>query len=196
MEAIETRRSIRKYKPDIPEKSLINEILQAAVLAPSAKNRQTWKFLVYTNKSKAKLLDAMETGLTRMRDSSDIPQEAKKGLPDAFHTMKIMQEAPVLIMVLNTNAGSPFCEMDANTHITEICDTLSIGAAIENMLLKATELGLGTLWIANTCYAYPELTAFLGTSAQLVGAVALGYANESPAPRPRKPLEDVAEYYD
>lgn len=196
MEAIEKRRSIRKYIPEIPEKSIIDEILRAAVLAPSAKNRQPWKFLVYTNKSKDKLLNAMEAGLTRMRDSSDIPPEAGKGLPDAFHTMKIMQEAPVVIMVLNTNAGSPFLGIDADARITEICDTLSVGAAVENMLLKATELGLGTLWIANTCYAYPELTAFLGTSAQLTGAVALGYANESPALRPRKPWEEVVEYFD
>ena len=169
MKAIETRRSIRKYRPEMPERSLIDQILHAAVLAPSAKNRQTWKFLVYTNKSKENLLNAMENGLTRMRDISDIPPEAKKGLPDAFHTMKIMQEAPVLIMILNTNAGSPFDEIDANTHITEICDTLSVGAAVENMLLKATELGLGTLWIANTCYAYPELTSFLGTSVKTAG---------------------------
>ena len=41
--------------------------------------------------------------------------------------------------------------------IVEICDSLSIGAAIENMILTATGYGLGTLWIANTCFAYNEL---------------------------------------
>ena len=84
MEAIEARRSIRKYRSEMPERRLIDEILQAAVLAPSAKNRQTWKFLVYTNESKAKLLDEMEKGLNQTQNNTDIPPEAKKGLPDAF----------------------------------------------------------------------------------------------------------------
>ena len=84
--------------------------------------------------------------------------------------------------------------VDADDRFVEICDTLSIGASIENMLLKATEIGLGTLWIANTCYAYKELTEYLETTQQLVGAIALGYADEKPIQRPRKQLEDIVEY--
>ena len=76
--------------------------------------------------------------------------------------------------------------IDADNRIVEICDTLSIGASIENMLLKATEPDLGTLWIANTCYAYKELTDYLETTHQLVGAIALGYPAEMPTQRPRK----------
>ena len=44
---IEDRRSIRKYKPDAIERKLIEEIIYSASLAPSAKNRQPWKFIVY-----------------------------------------------------------------------------------------------------------------------------------------------------
>ena len=44
---IENRRSIRKYKPDEIERKLIEEIIYSASLAPSAKNRQHWKFIVY-----------------------------------------------------------------------------------------------------------------------------------------------------
>ena len=62
------------------------------------------------------------------------------------------------------------------------------------MLLRATELGLGTLWIANTCFAYDELVEYIGTENQLVGAVALGVPDGEPASRPRKQLEDVLEY--
>lgn len=105
-----------------------------------------------------------------------------------------MVTAPVLIVVLNNNGKSPFDAIDADSRFVEIFDTLSIGASIENMLLKATELGLGTLWIANTCYAYKELTEYLGTNLQLVGAIALGYADEAPSQRPRKAMEDIVEY--
>ncbi len=100
----------------------------------------------------------------------------------------------MLIAVVNTNGKSPFTPVDCDDRVTEICDTLSIGAAVQNMLLTAEHLGLGTLWIANTCFAYPELTEFLKTNGQLVGAVAVGYAEETPAARARKSLYEVAEY--
>lgn len=48
MDSIEKRRSIRKYKLDKIEKSVIEEIVKAGILAPSAKNRQPWKYIVYT----------------------------------------------------------------------------------------------------------------------------------------------------
>ena len=78
--------------------------------------------------------------------------------------------------------------------IVEICDSLSIGAAIENMILTATGYGLGTLWIANTCFAYNELMDFIGTDSQLTGIVAVGFADEAPDKRPRKPFEEIVEY--
>ena len=105
-----------------------------------------------------------------------------------------MKEAPIIIVVLNTNAKSPFLQIDNDERISEICDTLSIGASIENMLLAAEEIGLGTLWIANTCFAYPELVTYLNTEEQLVGAIAVGYANESPRQRPRKEMDEIVEY--
>ena len=124
----------------------------------------------------------------------DNPGSSKHGIPDAKNTLSIMEEAPIIIIVLNTNGKTPFNEVNTDDRITEICDTLSIGASIENMLLKATELGLGTLWIANTCYAYKELTDYLETTHQLVGAIALGYPAEMPTQRPRKKTEDIVEY--
>lgn len=105
-----------------------------------------------------------------------------------------MRQAPIIIIVLNTNAKSPFLPVDNDERIAELCDMLSIGASIENMLLAAEELGLGTLWIANTCFAYKELVSYLQTEQQLVGAVAVGYPDETTSQRPRKQLYEVAEY--
>ncbi|MED9988767.1 MAG: hypothetical protein UE033_01460 [Coprococcus sp.] len=62
------------------------------------------------------------------------------------------------------------------------------------MLLRAVELGRGTLWITNTCFAYLELIDYIGTDTQLIGAVAVGYPAERPVARPRKPLEEILEY--
>lgn len=194
MNYINDRRSIRKYKPQIVDKKLIDEILNAAILAPSAKNRQPWKFIVYSETTKDEVLAEMEKGLLKTKEELKNIPNSEYIFSDAFNTLRIMREAPAIIMVLNTNGSSPFADIDTFARMTEICDSLSIGAAIENMLLKATELGLGTLWIANTSYAYNELVSYIGTSAQLIGAVALGYADEAPSPRPRKGLDEVVEY--
>ena len=188
------RRSIRKYKEDHVSKDLIDSIVDAARVAPSAKNRQPWKFIVLGGGDKEKFLECMWKGIEREEKGNAYLPNSKSGIPDAKNTWKIMKQAPVLVVVLNTNGTTPIKEVDADDRVTEICDTLSIGAAIENMLLKATGLGLGTLWVANTCFAYEELTTYLDTEHQLVGAIALGYPAENPMQRPRKSMEDIVEY--
>ena len=70
----------------------------------------------------------------------------------------------------------------------------SIGAAIQDMLLAAHELGLGSLWICHVLYAYEELAQWLGQEGALVAAVSLGYADESPGPRPRKAMEELIRW--
>ena len=139
-------------------------------------------------------MKAMEKGMEREKKGiTDLPGFAY-GLPDAAHTLEIMKSVPVLVAVLNTNGGTFYEEIGAEQRIVESCDSLSIGAAVENMLLRATELGVGSLWIANTCFAYNELVQEIGTKDQLTGVVALGYGDEAPAPRPRKAWDDVVEY--
>ena len=191
---IENRRSIRKYKPDEIERKLIEEIIYSASLAPSAKNRQPWKFIVYQGKEKDKLVDVMRHGINSEKMTHELMPEWAFAIPDAENTVRIMQEAPCLIAVLNTNQYTPFASIEREKRIVEICDSLSIGAAVENMILTATGYGLGTLWIANTCFAYNELVQEIGTKDQLTGVVALGYGDEAPAPRPRKAWDDVVEY--
>lgn len=192
--AIYDRRSIRKYKTDAVPRELIEEIVDAARMAPSAKNRQPWKFIVLEGAAKNEFTSAMCIGLEReMKRITPLPKSGF-GLPDAKNTLRIMEEAPVVIAVLNTNGKSPFLPVDNDARVSEICDSLSIGAAIQNMILRAQELGLGTLWIANTCFAYEELTACLGTEVQLVSAVALGYPDEAPGMRPRKKMGEILEF--
>ncbi len=193
IDCIYERRSIRKFSDKSVSKEIIEKILEAGRVAPSAKNRQPWKFIVFGGKQKENLLACMEKGILREEQQPLLPYSTK-GIPDCKNTLRIMEEAPIIIIVLNTNGYSPFIEINSDDRITEICDTLSIGASIENILLKSTEIGIGTLWIANTCFAYPELVDFLNTQNQLIGAIALGYANETPPPRPRKNSADVIEY--
>lgn len=192
--AIDDRRSIRKYKSNEISREIIDDMIYSATLAPSAKNRQPWKFLVYQGREKDKLVDVMRRGISSEKITHELMPEWAFAIPDAENTVRIMQEAPCLIAVLNTNQRTPFAPIENEKRIVEICDSLSIGAAIENMILTATEHGLGTLWIANTCFAYKDLVDFIGTEYQLTGIVAVGSADESPSKRPRKPLKDIVEY--
>ncbi|MCM1579058.1 MAG: nitroreductase family protein [Ruminococcus sp.] len=195
MNAIEDRRSVRKYKDKAVDREDIDRIIEAGISAPSAKNRQPWRFIVFTGDKKSELLSAMEKGLIREQAGGELlPRGSKAGIADAFHTLKIMREAPVLIIIENANGSSPFEQFDSDGRVTEICDSLSIGACVQNMLLTAAEMGYGTLWIANTFFAYKEMAEHIGIRGQLICAVSLGYADETPNPRPRKGIEEVREY--
>lgn len=192
--SIYNRRSIRKYLDKQVPKELIEQIIDAGKMSPSAKNRQPWQYIVLGGDNKSEFLKCMWNGISREENEHAMLPNSKNGLADAKNTWNIMMQAPILIVILNSNGRNPFEMVDVDSRFVEICDTLSIGASVENMLLKATEIGLGTLWIANTCYAYKELTEYLDTTHQLVGAIALGYADETPAQRPRKEMNDIVEY--
>ena len=186
---IENRRSIRKYRSDEIDRKLIEEIIYSATLAPSAKNRQPWKFIVYQGEEKDKLVEVMRHGINSEKITHELMPEWAFAIPDAENTVRIMQEAPCLIAVLNTNQYTPFASIEREKRIVEICDSLSIGAAVENMILTVTGYGLGTLWIANTCFAYNELIEFIGTDNQLTGIVAVGAANEAPPKKATKSIK-------
>lgn len=190
---IAARRSVRRFtNTPVPEYQL-TELLSAARLAPSAKNCQPWRFILMRGAYKSRFCDAMEEGLLREQREPFLPHSAF-GLPDAKNSLRVMREAPVLLAVLYADGKSPDTPLNVDERFTELCDSLSIGAAVENLLLYAKELGLDTLWIANTCFAYRELTAFLHTPHVLTGVIAIGYGAEHPSSRPRIPLCDLTEY--
>lgn len=191
---IYNRRSIRRFLDKDVSLELIDAILDAGRVAPSAKNRQPWKYIVFGNEKKAELIHYMQQGIIREEQGNSLLPRSRFGVPDAKNTLRVMEEAPIVIIVINTNGISPFDPIDSESRITEICDSLSIGASIENILLTAEKTGLGTLWIANTFFAYHELMEYLKTDGQLVGAIAVGYANENPIQRPRKEPKEIIEY--
>ena len=87
---IENRRSIRKYKSDAIERKLIEEIIYSASLAPSAKNRQPWKFIVYQGEEKDKLVEVMRHGINSEKATHELMPEWAFAIPDAENTVRIM----------------------------------------------------------------------------------------------------------
>lgn len=193
MQAIQDRRSIRRYFTEEVPRETIEEILRAGLQAPSAKNRQPWRFVVATGKAKEKALDAMEKGLEREKISPLLPESAEH-LQGAWQSLQIMRQAPVIIFVVNVLGAEIGKELTADERVSEICNAQSIGAALENMSLAAMEQGVGTLWICNTFFAQRELMDWLNVEGELYAAMAVGYANENPQARPRKRMQDVVEW--
>ena len=191
IEAIKNRRSIRKYKDKPITKEQINQILQAGMLAPSSKNRQPWKFVVATGEAKDEACLVMEKGIEREKREPFIP-DSSPYINGAEHTLRIMQQAPVLIFIVNTLAASFNKVLSMDERVSEICNAQSIGAAIENMTLEATAQGLGSLWICDSFFAQEELSDWAG--GELYAILAVGYADEAPAARPRNKAEDVIEW--
>lgn len=88
----------------------------------------------------------MERGLEREKKEHCLLPGSAFALPGAFQTLSIMRKAPVTIIVMDPDGRSPYEPVNADERLAEICDSLSIGASIQNMLLKATQLGLGVTW--------------------------------------------------
>lgn len=193
MQAIWDRRSVRRYAAEEVPCEVVEAILKAGMQAPSAKNRQPWRFIVTMGMAKEEALNAMEQGLEREKNSPLLPESAEH-LQGAWQSMEIMRQAPVIIFVINVLGVEIGKDLTADERVSEICNAQSIGAAMENMSLTAVEQGLGSLWICNTFFAQRELRSWLNAEGELYAAMALGYANENPQARPRKRMQDVVEW--
>lgn len=179
---IENRRSVRKYK-DLPlDKKVINEILKAGRLAPSAKNRQPWNFVVLQGDSKNEVTNLM----LKYADEPEkltLETEKQKCKSSVKSTARVILQAPVLVLVFKEKAEE-----------WNIGDNLSIGACIENMLLQALELNVDSLWIRDTYCVAKELAEKYNQDKELVCSVAFGYGAEAPTARPRKPMKDIVTW--
>lgn len=192
--AIYDRRSIRKFlnKP-IQEKDL-TDIIQCGMKAPSSKNRQPWKYIVVQGTAKEEMLNVFRQGIWREENGSALLPQSKQHIAAAKYTVDIMSQAPVIVFVVNLLGKDILAELTPEEHIYEICNIQSVSASIQNMLLAATDKGIGSLWICDIYFAYSELCKWLNSDGQLIAAIAFGYPNEFPTERPRKKIEDIIEW--
>lgn len=164
-DVVGSRRSIRKYTSEDVSDVDIRKIVECGILAPSSKNRQPWRIKVVSDDLKDKIAFFLES----KKSDDDI---------SISHTAGVIKEAKRLILVF------AFDGYDKN-------DVLSIGAFIENMCLKATDMGLGSLWIANTDKVNDLIKDYFDVSMDLISCVAIGHKNQNPHARPRMSLEEI-----
>ena len=167
--ALESRRSIRKFTSDNIGDEVIMECIRLATLAPSAHNRQPWKFKLVSKEEKGKIAAALR------EKTKDIAGHT------GVHTAGIIDEANQLIVVFIDNQISENRDMDM----------LSIGGAIENMILSFTDMGIGSVWSGNTNLVNEEISKILNVDYETVSSIAIGIPDQSPKPRPRKDIEEI-----
>ena len=176
-EAIKGRRSIRSYLDRPVPMEMVREVLEAGTWAPSAKNGQQWRFTVLTCDSKRRLTDVFRSELEAREKRVGVAE-----MGSSLASCAVMEKAPVVIMVWNAGEHGWLSEEHG------------VAAAIQNMLLKAFSLGLGSLWIADIHYAHDALTRHLGKLWKLTAAVTLGWPASNPKPRQKLTVDEVSQF--
>ena len=178
LEAILTRRSTRNYKPDPVEAEKLDRILRAARQAPSGGNNQTCHFLVIRNREVlGKLIGMTETAFAKMEIAEDTYASLKHTITASKKGGYVFcYNAPILIAVANRR--------DYGNNMADCA------CAIENMMVAANALDLGSCWINQLRWLNeePALVEYLQSlgmreDERIYGAVIIGYpATESGLP--------------
>lgn len=209
LDFIYKRKSIRKFKnQEVPKDDLI-EMLKAATYAPSAKNRQNWHFTVITNKDKiqeiAKVVADRHTEIANLADEEKDRDNMNKFLK--YYT--VFKNAPVLVLfyakpyksieykILNDKQE---CKDLYDIAISSKSEIQAIGAAIENFLLAAANMGYGACYMTGPIHSKDKIYEVIGhdeSEGELMALVPVGVPEDKTAPQPNRfPLEDVVTFID
>ena len=199
-EVIKKRLTTLNYTNKKVSSENMNKIIKSAMIAPSAKNRQPWRFYILTDKQKNYIADKMEnwinnTGLvTTIKRSAKLIREVgncvliysnkwdSNNVDKIKNPQKLLNGEDIENMVIMHDYY--FDRIKA--------DTLSVGAAIEHMILKATELGIDTTWLCDVLFIDNIINEYLGLKdKELICGVAFGYRSKDPIKKGRYKKEYV-----
>ncbi len=184
LDAIAARRSIRRFKSDPLDRATIERLLDAAIQAPSGKNRQPWRFVVLTEDARTHLAELIEQSCEAIRDQGG-------NVGSAPATAAIIRQAPATVVFF----GLPIPEEWKGFEGARMIDVQGISAAIQNVCLAAVDLDLGSLWIADIFYAHDAVVEWLGRPEEdLVAALSIGHPDESPDARPRRSVDESTDW--
>jgi F420 biosynthesis protein FbiB-like protein len=191
---LQTRRSIRRYHPTPVPKELINQLLTAATWAPSAHNRQPWRFVVMTETAvKERLALAMGQRLREDLTADNVPPELIE--KEAGRSYQRITAAPVLILICLTLADMDSYPDQKRARNEWLMAVQSTAMAGQNLLLAAHQSGLGACWMCAPLFC-PEVvkeTLALPQDWEPQGLITMGYAAETKQ-KTRHPLNKSVLY--
>lgn len=192
---LRTRRSIRRFKTDPVPDSVLRDILYTATFAPSAHNRQPWRFIVLTDSSAKKhLSDAMAEEFQRDLEKDNLSAEeiAKK----VAKSQERITNAPVVIILCVDMSEMDNYPDERRRKAEYIIGIQSAANAGMQLLLAAYAEGLGGVWICSPMFAQEIVQNALSISKQWEpqAMFLLGYPVEIPAFKGRKAIEEVTKF--
>ena len=192
---LRTRRSIRRFKPDPVPDAVLKDVLYTATYAPSAHNRQPWRFIVLTDSfAKKHLSDAMTEEFQRDLEKDNLPAEeiAKK----VAKSKERITGAPVVIILCVDMSEMDNYPDERRRKAEYIIGIQSAANAGMQLLLAAHAEGLGGVWVCSPMFAQETVQDALNISKmwEPQAMFLIGYPLEIPAFRGRKAIEEVVKY--
>jgi nitroreductase len=186
VEAIHTRQSVGKVKPDPVPRALIEKLLSAAVQAPNHYKVRPWRFVVLTGAAREKLGEVMAQAF--LDKLPDLPPDAESKALEKERSKPL--RSPVLIAV---GVDKP-----AESKVIETENVCAAAAACQNLLLAAHALGLAAKWRTGEPARDPKVKKFLGfePDQHLIAFLYLGYPEFEAEPVGRPSFEDCTVWMD
>lgn len=180
IEAIHTRQSVSKVKPDPVPREMIEKLLSAAVQAPNHYKVRPWRFIVLTGEVREKLGEIMAQAF--LDKFPDLPSDAKAKALEKERSKPL--RSPVLIAV---GVDKP-----VKSKVIEIENVCAAAAACQNLLLAAHDLGLAAKWRTGDPARDSKVKQFLGfePDQHLIAFLYIGYPAFEPDPVERPSFED------
>jgi len=197
LEIMRARRSVRQFTDRPVERDDILRLLEAARWAPSNHNRQPWRFLVIEDPTQIRqLAELVGHGLSERLKS--LPGSAAHHAGDLTRHATFFAHAPVLLAVLHKQPVSLSARILAGLKNPELVsgEPLSGAMAVQNLLLAAQTLRLGTCVLTGPLLVQPALIEALVLPAghELTCLVAVGHPAEAPAAPRRKTIDQIVEF--
>jgi nitroreductase len=194
-EALEKRRSIRKYKDTPVSKEVLLKLVDAAKLAPNNANVQPWEFVFITDADMvSKVNEHIKTTMTEYWSKARVEELPEEKLKKIIASTTNFGPVPVYLLVcINTSAGRM---REEYMKWNDMWNHYSTAAALSNLMLAAVEEGLGTCWLGVPSWNPDKLKEDLAIpdNIQIITVTPIGYPDEDPAPRPRKTAEEISHF--
>lgn len=183
-EVVEGRRSVREFSSTPIPKAAVDRVVAAAGLAPSSWNLQPWHFHIAADDARARVGEIIARTTVHLAEYMEVL--GPEGYKQAEKWYSELGGAPVVI-------GVSMAHSDDQLETTNML--LSVGAAVENLLLAAVDEGLGACNVTFTQWVRDELQQEFGIGEDRVmtSVVVLGYPSETVVARPTRDL-DIADW--
>jgi coenzyme F420-0:L-glutamate ligase / coenzyme F420-1:gamma-L-glutamate ligase len=194
---LQSRRSVRKYQDRPVSRELIEQVIESARWAPSPHGRQPWRFVVLTTQ-KLKLQLADQMGSTWQQNLHMDGQDAEIVNIRLEKSRQRILNAPVIVIPCLYLEDLDYYPDERRQADEKTMAIQSIGAAIQNMLLMAYDLGLDAGWMCAPLFCPEVVCKSLDLDPQLIpqALITIGFAAADPERRERLPLSSLIVRFD